>query len=108
MSLTDKQWRFLQDVAYLIFYAKSIGMKLTGGELYRTEYQQEKYVKDGLSKTMNSKHRSKLAIDLFLIIDNRIGTKEEYKPLGDYWKQLRPENEWGGDWGWDANHFQTS
>ena len=34
------------------------------------------------------------------------GDYEKYKKLGEYWKSLDVDNVWGGDWGWDANHFE--
>jgi hypothetical protein len=46
-----------------------------------------------------------LAIDLNLFIDGKYqeGTKS-YAPLGDFWKDMG--GIWGGDWGWDGNHFE--
>ncbi len=107
MTLSDKQWIFLQNVAKLIDYAYASGYKLTGGELQRTAEQQEIYIRDGKSKTRDSMHLQRMAIDLNLFIDGKYRTdKEAYKPLAEYWKTLHPANEAGYDWGWDANHFQ--
>lgn len=109
-SLSDTQWEFLKDVAKLINYADSLGYKLTGGELYRTKYQQKRYIKLGRSQTMNSKHLSRLAIDLNLFIDNNLTYEfEDFEPLGVYWESLNPNNKWGGRWHFkDTNHFQRN
>ena len=91
----------------LILWAYRNGYELTLGEAYRTKEQQAIYVKAGLSKTMNSKHLDRLATDLNAFKNGEYLTdSDSYKPLGDYWKSLDPECVWGGDWGWDANHFQ--
>lgn len=108
MRLSDKQWIFLQDIAKLIIYAAQIGVKLTGGELYRTMYQQRKHIKDGLSKTLKSKHLSRLAQDFNFFIDGKIVYKhEKIEALGWYWESLRPTNKAGMFWKWkDTPHFQ--
>ena len=105
--MRERQSIFLLNVAKLIIWAFDNGMELTGGELYRTPEQQEIYVKTGKSKTYNSRHLSRLAIDLNLFIKGQFITdKESYKPLADYWKSLNPDNIAGYDWTFDANHFE--
>ena len=105
MTPRQKQSRFIQMVARLIDWAFANGYELTIGEAFRTDEQQEIYVKKGTSKVKRSKHQDKLAIDLNLFIDGKYqeGTKA-YTPLGDYWKDMG--GIWGGDWGWDGNHFE--
>jgi hypothetical protein len=34
------------------------------------------------------------------------GAHLAWNSLGDYWKNLNPDNRWGGDWG-DFNHFSV-
>ncbi len=107
MTLREKQSTFILNVAKLIIWANERGYALTGGELLRTPEQQEIYIKTGKSKTNNSRHLQKLAIDLNLFIGGIYRTdKESYKPLADYWKSLHPDNVAGYDWDWDANHFE--
>lgn len=108
MSKSDEQWVFLQDVALLILEAKRIGIKLTGGELYRTQYQQAKYFKDGKSKTMKSKHLERLAIDFNFFIDGQLTYDADLiRPLGAYWESLNTKNRWGGFWEFtDTPHFE--
>jgi len=110
MKKSDEQWYFLQDVATLIQFAKTHNIKLTGGELYRTQYQQAKYLKDGKSKTMHSKHLERLAIDFNFFIDGALTYfKEDIQILGDYWEVLDDKNEWGGNWNFqDCPHFQRN
>ena len=43
MSLSEKQWSFLKDVAKMIQWADSQGYKLTGGELMRPMAMQYLY-----------------------------------------------------------------
>lgn len=109
-------------MAKLILWAFGNGYELTGGELMRTTDQQLLYYhglrlemvkgeikllgSHKLSKTMNSDHLSKLAIDLFLFKDGKYLTdKESHRPLHEYWKTLNENNYSGYEWGWDFNHF---
>lgn len=110
MKLSEKQGQFLMHVAQLVAWVNSHnGWYVTGGELFRTKEQQEIYFNSGKSKTMHSKHLSRLAIDLNLFINgNYRKDKDAYKPLADYWESLHPDNVAGFTWGWDANHFQRN
>jgi len=64
MSLNKEQATFIQHIAELIRKAPELGLMLTGGELFRTPEQQALHIKNGRSKTMNSQHLKRLAIDL--------------------------------------------
>lgn len=105
MSLSDKQWLFLQMVADLIFFAKGKGWKLTGGHLWRDKFTAAHYQARGIG-IKNSKHCKRLAIDLNLFIDDVYQTDSDaYKELGEHWEWL------GGTWGGrfkkrDGNHFE--
>ena len=117
-SLSKKQREFTLMVGRLIDFIYSHNMEATLGEVWRTPYQQAKYFLDGKSKTLHSKHLQRLAIDLNLFINNRyITDPEKYRPLGEYWESINPENVWGGRFGiakkdyatkigWDCCHFQ--
>lgn len=118
MSLSDIQCEFMWDVAKLLTYAQENGYKITGGELKRTRAQQEIYVSQGKSKTMDSDHLNGLAIDLNIFYDydgdgdkDYIGTMSKQdamsvsEDLCEYWKSLNPKNYSGRDWGWDIPHF---
>jgi hypothetical protein len=114
MSLVNEQALFLMDVAKLLEFASSRGFVVTGGELYRPAEMQEIYVKTGRSKTMNSMHLKKCAVDLnfFEEVDGRLKLTYDIpklKPVGDFWESLRPgTNSWGGNWNSfkDVPHFE--
>lgn len=110
MTLGDRQRQFTRHVGLLIGYAYGQGYELTVGDAFRTEEQQRAYVKAGKSKTMNSKHILRLAIDLNLFKNGVYLTKsEDYEPLGKFWESLSPNNVWGGRWVSisDGNHFEA-
>ena len=111
MSLSEKQRLFTKNIARLItfVYFNLPGYELTFGEAYRTKEQQEIYFKQGKSKTMNSKHLDRLAVDFNLFINGVYQTSTEaYKPLGEYWMSLDKNNVWGGSWKSfpDGNHYE--
>jgi len=106
MTLGQKQELFLLNAAKLIIWANEQGYQVRPGELVRTLEQQRFYVEQGKSKTMNSRHVQKLAIDLYLIEDGKLAPKQAYEPLAEYWKTLNTDNVAGYDWGWDPNHFE--
>lgn len=109
MSLVGEQWAFLQDVALLILKAKDTGYVLTAGEVYRTLEQQQIYMRTGRSKTMNSMHLKRLAVDLNIFRGGRLVTSPAaIRPLADFWESLSPKNKWGGNWKTfkDLPHFE--
>ena len=109
---------FLLNLARLINYAASLGLTLSGGELYRTAEQQAIYLKRGLTRAAHSRHQQRLAVDLNVFVKGQYQrTAEAYQPLGRYWQGLHPLNRWGGDWNGnqkpdegfvDANHFEMT
>lgn len=109
MSLVTEQAMFLTDACHLIRYATSLGFTVTGGELFRTTEQQQIYVKTGRSKTMNSNHLKRCAIDLNFFKDGKLVYDiAVLKPVGEYWESLSPKNSWGGNWNSfkDVPHFE--
>lgn len=109
MSLVAEQAAFLQDLAKLLAFCWEKGFVVTGGELFRTPEQQAIYVKTGRSKTMNSNHLRRCAIDLnFFLNGALIQSKTVLQPVGDYWESLNPKNKWGGNWSsfLDIPHFE--
>lgn len=113
MSLVAEQAEFLRDVARLIEFAFSENFIVTGGELWRPAEMQDIYIKTGRSKTMNSNHLKRCAIDLNFFVPENDQLKLTYdiptlKPLGDYWEKLNPRNSWGGNWSSfkDVPHFE--
>ena len=98
MSLSTEQAAFLLDMCKLIQHATEQGFMVTGGELARTPEQQAIYVKTGRSKTMNSIHLKRCAMDLNFFKDGKIiWDKVILAPLGAYWESLNKANSWGGN-----------
>lgn len=99
MRLSEKQRIFTLNVAKLIVKAYEMGLELTFGEAYRTREQQLLYVQSGKSKTMDSDHLRRLAVDFNVFKKGHLTYQwEDIKPLGDYWESLHDTNRWGGDW----------
>jgi len=111
MSLSDEQAQFLLDACKLIEYATERGWTVTGGELFRTQEQQEIYFKQGKSKTMQSNHLRRLAIDLNFLRDGKpVWDKAALSELGSFWESLYPKNRWGGNFKSlpDVPHFERN
>lgn len=117
MSLTTDQHKFSRDLAKLLTEAFRLGFEVSVGEVYRDPEWQKVMVQRGKSKTLNSRHTKKLAVDLFLFKDvdrskpglEFLQTISPYEDLGAFWKALdRGRNVWGGDWPGlrDAVHFE--
>lgn len=107
MSLGYEQEQFALDVIKLLTKATELGFGIRIGEAERTIEQQKLYVQTGRSKTMNSMHIKKCAIDLHFTKDGVLHYPQE---LGDYWESLNPLNQWGGNWNSfkDKPHFQRT
>jgi hypothetical protein len=98
MSLSKKQMVCSKNIASLIVYADLIGIDLTFGDAFRNDFTQREYVRKGLSKTMNSYHRKRLAVDFNFFINGKLTYNfEDVKELGEFWLTLHPKNRWGGD-----------
>lgn len=111
MSLVAEQAAFLLDMGKLVQYATSQGWTVTGGELARTVEQQQIHVKAGRSKTMNSIHLKRCAIDLnFFKNGQLVWDKTQLAPIGAYWESLHPKNRWGGNFKSlvDVPHFERN
>lgn len=103
MTLGEKQRLFVPNIGKLIDFANKNGFQLSFGEVFRTPEQQKIYFQTGKSKTMNSRHLDRLAVD-FNVFKNGVllNAPADYKPLGEFWMALHPDNVWGGDW--NRNH----
>lgn len=98
MSNISEQAAFLLDLTKLIHKATELGFVVTAGELFRTPEQQAIYVKTGRSKTMNSLHLQRRAVDLNFFVDGKLTyDKATLAPLGAFWESLHPLNSWGGN-----------
>lgn len=99
MKLSTAQQIFTSNIAKLIVFAELKGFGLTFGEAFRTNEQQLIYVQTGKSKTMDSKHLKRLAVDFNCFKNGNLTYDwNDIKVLGDYWESLNENNRWGGDW----------
>jgi len=96
--LIQAQQAFLLDAAKLIVKATELGFVVTAGELWRPDEMQRIYVQTGRSKTLDSQHGKRLAIDLNLFLSGALCTRDQIAPLGQWWEALSPKNRWGGSW----------
>ena len=117
MKLSDKQFNFAQDVILLLTYCVVHNVKITFGEVYRTEYQHKEYQRLEYTFASRSKHQDRLAIDLNMWSGDKVmwtmtpaEQKAAFQDVGDYWESIRPGNKWGGNFNsWtDATHFEAS
>jgi len=116
MSKIEQQSAFQKDASRLILEAEKFGLTVTGGELFRTQEQQDLYYKAGKSKLRHSSHQDRMAIDLNFFKKSGNGVleltynKADIQPLGDWWEKLTPLNKWGGNWSGfiDTPHFQRN
>lgn len=103
MTLSEKQSVFTFNISRLIAWAFANGFTLTFGEVYRTVEQQKIYFDTGRSKTMDSRHIQRLAVDFNIFKDGKlINDPLIIQPIGEYWITLNTGNVWGGDW--NRNH----
>lgn len=76
--------------------------------MWRTREQQQIYLETGRTKTKNSYHLKRLAVDLNFFREGQVTMgKEDLQGLGDYWEELSEQNRWGGNWSfYDGGHFE--
>lgn len=105
MKLGQHQEQFSRHVVLLLAHAHRSGYEVRIGECERTIEQQQRYVATGRSKTMNSQHLKKCAIDLHFFKDGALCYPAE---LGAFWEKLDPLNRWGGNFSTfkDGPHFE--
>ena len=106
----EESYKIAKNIGLLILfsteYARSKGFGIALGELKRDERMQEIYIKEGKSKTKNSKHLQGRAIDIYLFKDGKvIEDCEAYRPIAEYCVAL------GGNAGYfwkmkDCVHFE--
>lgn len=117
-QLREKQSKFMRDMASLILYILDSGYGVSGGELWRSEETQAAHIKAGRSKTMDSMHLKRLAIDLnvfdgeyLLFSDEKRKEKDTQimRSFGEQWEALDKNNRWGGNYVslFDPGHFEN-
>ena len=111
MSLNKEQFEFTKDVASLIVYANLLDINLTFGHAYRDKETQQRMVDTGKSKTLNSNHLKRLAVDFNFFINGKlVYDKHKLAELGKFWESLNPKNRWGGNFKsfTDTPHFERN
>lgn len=112
MGIISKQHQFALSLSRLIQWIDEKGYQVSGGEWWRPPEMAKLYASQGKG-IATSLHCDRLAIDLNLFKDEvQLVTKEDYLPVGEFWKSLSIEgleHKWGGDFKVvDANHFSIS
>lgn len=105
MTLGKQQELFSRNFCKLLQFIFEKGYEVRIGEVLRTAEQQQIYIKMGRSKTMNSQHLKKLAVDLYITKDGVIVYPDE---VFKYWESLDPDNNAGAYWKTfvDKPHFE--
>ena len=109
MTTNQKQFEATIMQARLVLFARECGFDLSLRTAGRSLDEQRKMVAYGKSETMNSAHLKFLAFDFVMFRNGDVvedSKDPDWKVLGDFWKNLSPHAVWGGDWGWDAGHFE--
>jgi hypothetical protein len=108
MTLREKRLVFTRHLGKLLAWLETGGYHHAVDETKRSWCRQIQLLATGASKTRHSKHLDGLAVDILLYDSqgNYLTEWHHYRAAGAFWKSLDPENVWGGDWGWDADHFQ--
>lgn len=108
MTLGDAQREFSLDVANLIKFIYSQGYSVSLGDAFRDPRSHGEMGESKAYGRARSAHKQRLAIDLNLFdpMGNYLRDSASHRPFGDYWKGIRDENRWGGDFSTpDGNHY---
>ena len=89
---------FSRDVAKLFAFIHSLECEIRIGEVWRPQEMQELYLRTGKTKTRNSQHTQKMAIDLYITQHGQLVDDAVMVKIGKYWESLGVLNRWGGSW----------
>lgn len=115
--LRDRQETFARTLAVFFPWMLEQGYHWTLGDAWRSTDEllcshcgtpvtyQELLRYNGRSKTLQSKHTDRLAIDINLFINDKLASPEDYRPLGEKWEQLG--GRWGGRFSVDPKDYAT-
>lgn len=98
MTLGQRQEYFTSEMVELIKEAWNQSFTVRIGEVQRPVEMQQIYIKTGRSKTMNSQHINKCAVDLVLLKNGKVCGLEQTKSLGMWWENRSINHRWGGSW----------
>lgn len=110
MTLGEKRREFSKQISELVLWCFENGYEAQYEEIKRSQAQANANAASGAGIS-NSLHNIGLAADLSIFKDgDLLQTVEDYRPAGEFWKSLHPENAWGGDFTTrpDADHFSRS
>lgn len=97
--MLKEQSIFAFNVAALLSAFQIREYQISFGEAYRTPEQEAIDISKGISKTSNSMHLKRLAIDLNIFKNGvQVTDAKELIEFGNYWRSLNTLNRWGGDW----------
>lgn len=96
-------------LAQLILWAVQQGYEVQIEEVKRSQAQATANAASGAG-IVNSLHVLGLASDLSIFLQGRLlSSVEDYRPIGEKWESMHPENAWGGRFSKpDADHFSRS
>jgi D-alanyl-D-alanine dipeptidase len=107
-TLSDKQCQFAGMVGRLLVYAASLAIRAKVTTWFRSLAEQQALLARKATRTLLSKHRDGLAVDLAIIDrDGKYLTDSPlYQQLGEYWESIG--GTWGGRWKTlhDRDHFE--
>lgn len=111
MTLGEKRREFSYMLAQLIVWCvEQGGYQVETEEVKRSAAQAAANAASGAG-IANSLHLLGLAGDLSIFKDGALlQSVDDYRPIGEHWKAMHPENCWGGDFHTrpDADHFSRS
>lgn len=111
-QLREQQNFFVEDVITILMFILSLeGYTVSFGEAHRPDEMQKIYLEKGLTKTLESYHQKRLAIDLNIFVNGKLTyDKKLLQVIGDKWESLNPLNRWGGNFKSfvDAPHFERA
>ena len=111
MTKSEQRFDFLCMVTEMVAWVlPELGVR--GAHMYVNEWNrdpetQKRYVAEGVSATLNSKHLDKLAVDFAVILNNKY---QQGGPIYDMmgWWWMNHGGRWGGEWTkpYDPYHFE--
>ena len=114
MKLSEQQHLFVMDLIQLLIFIRDDKEvdRFSIGEVWRPLAWQRILVKAGYSQTLDSDHLNKMAVDIYIWIDDKFvkntwANKPLLEDIGDHWEDLDSLNYWGGYFKsfCDINHF---
>lgn len=111
MTLGEKRREFSYMLAQLIVWCVEQGYQVQIEEVKRSRAEAQANAASGAG-IANSLHLDGLAGDLSILTKTGVllASVDDYRPIGEKWKSMHPENAWGGDFHTrpDADHFSRS